>query len=226
METNIENSLDRNGQNQHDATRMMIAEAPPELFQSNPPEPTRGDAWFVTRSGLRFYPLDAREEDILIQDIAFALSNVCRFGGHVPFMSVAEHSCHVSDACAPALKLLGLLHDAEEAYIGDCVRPLKYQMPAFIEAGNNLWRVIARRFNLPETNPRDIPDLKLIDDRALLAERNHLMPEGVNTRNWWWDENGIQPLPCRIRCWSPEIARREFMSRFQLLTQPLDEIIP
>jgi hypothetical protein len=187
-------------------------------LQLEPDKDPRGDGWFVTRAGIRFYPLQPREEDILIQDISFALANICRFGGHVRFMSVAEHCCNVSDACPPAYKLLGLLHDAEEAYIGDCVRPLKQQMPNFIEAGNNLWRVIARRFNLPETNPRDILEVKSIDDRALLAERNHLTDPGPHTRNWWWDRNGVEPLDCRIRCWSPEIARREFMSRFQLLT--------
>lgn len=185
---------------------------PPERHNEDP----RGDGWFVVRSGLKFFPLKPREEDILIQDVAFALSNICRFGGHVPFYSVAEHSCHVSDACPPALKMQGLLHDATEAFLGDMVRPLKQQMPEYKIAEDALWMVIARRFDLPYNLS---PTIKDLDNRAMLAERNHLMEAGDNTRNWYWDHAGMEPLPCRIRCWSPEISRREFMSRFRLLTE-------
>lgn len=182
-------------------------------------EDPRGDGWFVVRSGIKFFPLQPREEDILIQDIAFALSNICRFGGHVQFYSVAEHCCHVSDACPPANKLEGLLHDVTEAYMGDMVRPLKQQMPEYKLAEDKLWKVVASRFNLPENLS---PIIKDIDSQAMLAERNHLMLDGPNTRRWYWDAI-MQPLNCRIRCWSPEIARREFMNRYLTLTQPIKE---
>lgn len=178
-------------------------------------EDPRGDGWFVTRSGNKFFPLLPKEEEVLIDDIAFALSNICRFGGHTQFYSVAEHCCHVSDACPPALKLLGLLHDAPEAYIGDMVRPLKHQMPEYQRVEAGLWFIISDKFNLP--NRTDL--VKSYDNQALLAERNHLMPAGPNTRKWYWDHMGIQPLSCRIQCWSPEIARREFMNRYNTLTK-------
>jgi len=63
-------------------------------------------------------------------DIAFALSNVCRFAGHVEFKSVAEHSIEVQGLLkewgAPAdVQLAGLLHDASEAYLLDIPRPWK-----------------------------------------------------------------------------------------------------
>lgn len=185
---------------------------PPDREQEDP----RGDGWFVTMSGLKFFPLKPHIEDVLIQDIAFALSNICRFGGHVQFYSVAEHCCHVSDASPVAHKFECLMHDATEAYMGDMVRPLKHQMPEFKTAEDALWKVIANRFNLPETLP---PIIKEIDNRALLAERNHLMKEGPNTRKWYWDHIGLEPLPCRIYCWSPQVAYREFMRRFTELTK-------
>lgn len=196
----------------------MITEAPeknelmpPEREQEDP----RGDGWFVTRSGNKFFPLDARPEDVLIEDIAFALSNVSRFGGHTRFYSVAEHSCIVADHLPPALKLLGLLHDATEAYLGDVVRPLKQQLPEYKRAESNLWKVIAKRFSLPVDMP---PIIKEVDNRALLAERNHLMEANENTRNWYWDTY-VVPLPCFIHCHSPEPARREFMKRYNELTK-------
>lgn len=178
-------------------------------------EVDQGGGWFVTHSGLRFFPLQPNVDDVDIEDIAFALSNICRFGGHVQFMSVAEHSCLVSDHLPPALKLLGLLHDATEAYLGDMVRPLKQQMPEFRLAEHGLWAVIAAKFHLPVEMP---PLVKEIDNRALLAERNHLMPANENTRNWYWDDH-LNPLQVFIRCNPPEVARREFMKRYNELTK-------
>lgn len=63
-------------------------------------------------------------------DIAHALSTINRFAGHVDFYSVGEHSIHVSNllrdwGCPPDTQLLGLLHDASEAYLLDIPRPWK-----------------------------------------------------------------------------------------------------
>jgi hypothetical protein len=53
--------------------------------------------WIKTFSGINFYPMDPRPEDIRIEDIAHALSNQCRFSGHVAvFHSVAQHSILVA----------------------------------------------------------------------------------------------------------------------------------
>ena len=81
--------------------------------------------WMLTHAGKHVDPLNVRPEDICLEDIAFALSNISRFGGHVPFLSVAEHSVRVCMAAPPKLKKAALLHDAAEAYIGDIIWPLK-----------------------------------------------------------------------------------------------------
>ena len=53
--------------------------------------PRIGD-WMQTYSGKRYYPVDPRIEDVDINDIAHALSHLCRYGGHCSrFYSVAEH---------------------------------------------------------------------------------------------------------------------------------------
>lgn len=51
----------------------------------------KGD-WILTFTGRRFYPLDPRPEDVCLEDIAHALSLICRYNGHSRFFySVAEH---------------------------------------------------------------------------------------------------------------------------------------
>jgi len=85
-----------------------------------------GTTWMQTFTGKRVDPLNMRPEDIDILDIAQALGNICRFGGHTRrFYSVAEHSLEVANLVSNKAKLPALLHDAQEAYIGDIIRPIK-----------------------------------------------------------------------------------------------------
>src|ERR1019366_9954250 len=86
------------------------------------------DGAIRTYSGVRFKPLDP-DPAVGISDIAHALANQCRFGGHSSaFYSVAQHSVRVSEICAAEDALWGLLHDASEAYLVDVPAPLK-QLP-------------------------------------------------------------------------------------------------
>ncbi len=81
--------------------------------------------WFQTYKGNRFYPYKPEKIIIDIEEIAHALSNRCRWGGHsLEFYSVAQHSVLVSRNC-PQSPTWGLLHDAAEAYYPDIPRPLK-----------------------------------------------------------------------------------------------------
>lgn len=81
-------------------------------------------------SGGRFYTEEPEENEFHLEDIAHALSMLCRFAGQVPeFYSVAEHSLLVSQFSPPRYQLWGLLHDASEAYVVDLPRPVKY-LPA------------------------------------------------------------------------------------------------
>lgn len=177
----------------------------------------RGD-WFVLRSGTRFYALSPRPEDVFISDIAFSLSNITRFAGQTQFMSVAEHSCRVHDHLPTALKLIGLLHDAPEGLgLMDLPRPIKHSelLSGYRDIEAMVWASVVERFGLPSAVP---PLVKEVDNRALLVERNHLMPAGENTRNWPLDSL-LEPLPCKVHCWIPEMARREFLKRYNELTQ-------
>lgn len=99
-------------------------------------KPNRNDKipdgnWIETISGQKVSLLDPTEEAIHINDIAHALSRICRYSGHTPeFYSVAEHSIVGSFFIPEPYKLSFLLHDAHEAYIGDMVSPLKRTIKA------------------------------------------------------------------------------------------------
>lgn len=163
-------------------------------------------------SGRQFWPLDPRAEEIHIDDIAHALSNICRYGGHASqFYSVAEHSFYVSNFVPAELALTGLLHDAAEAYLGDIPRPLKGQpvMAGWREAETRLEAAIAERFGIELPMPAAVKD---IDNRIIIDEWAALMPDfdadiGVSG----------QPLLVPIMGMSPEQARGMFLGRFEML---------
>lgn len=85
------------------------------------------------------------------------------------------------------------MHDATEAFIGDMVRPLKYEIPQYRQIEENLWRVISLCYDLPFVLH---PDIKKADDVALMTERRDLV---THTPHVWSvraepDENLIRPL--------------------------------
>jgi uncharacterized protein len=165
----------------------------------------RGD-WLQTYTGAAFYPLDPRAEDIRIADIASALSKMCRYGGHcVKFYSVAEHCVHVASMASDALKLTALMHDAAEAYLGDMVRPLKLQMPAYRDVEHRVEEVIAERFGLVWPFP---PEIKRLDSAILEDERQQNMcapPKAWTPR---------VPLGITLKFWTPAEASYQFTTAF------------
>lgn len=169
--------------------------------------------WLQTYSGRAIFPEAPDPRQIEIEDIAHALANVCRFGGHCrEFYSVAQHSVLVS-GLTKNCPLLGLLHDAAEAYLGDVVRPLKRLLPAFSEFERSVFAAIAARFELDtEIGPRLRSELAEADNILLATEARDLM--AAPPLPW-------QPLPPpleqRIEPWPPAVARREFLARFEEL---------
>jgi 5'-nucleotidase len=149
----------------------------------------KGD-WMTTFSGVQFWPLDARPEEIRLEDIAHSLSQQCRFAGHTRrFYSIGEHSVRVAaevrrrlvDAQESMRRLAckkALLHDATETYLLDVPRPLKRQpvFAAYRDLEDELDRVIEVRFGLAETPEAMRELIKAVDNAMLLAEIRDLMP--------------------------------------------------
>lgn len=174
-------------------------------------EPT---GWIQTYSGKKFFPANPKTEDIHIEDIAHALSMMCRFTGHCrEFYSVAQHSVLVSMQCTDANQLYGLLHDASEAYITDVARPVKRmkELEGYRMVEKNLQTVICKRFGLPEEEPEEV---KIADTRLLVTEARDLMsplhPDWVHP---------AEPYDFKIEGVPPYMAKRLFLERFNDLTK-------
>lgn len=166
--------------------------------------------WMQTFAGRQFWPLDPRPEEVHIDDIAHGLANACRYAGHcLKFYSVAEHSVALSYIVPQRLALVGLLHDATEAYVVDVPRPLKPFLPGYKDIEDTVWRAIASRFGMPLSLPDEI---KVADNAMLLAEQAQIMaPPPAD-----WCVPGV-PANVAIQCWPPAVAERAFLARFKEL---------
>ena len=171
--------------------------------------------YLQTVSGRRVNPFDPDPSQLDPDDIARALGNVCRFGGHArAFYSVAQHSVIVSELVEQRGgdvedAFAALMHDATEAYLGDMPHPIKHRSPlgaAFKAAEEHLERAINERFRIKP----GVPEIKRVD-RALLATERRIF----SGENWHWPElDGVAPLDLEITAWSPDEAARAFSRRF------------
>ena len=189
----------------------------------------------LLHSGRLVDPLTLSVQDINIRDIAHALSMICRYNGHVrSFYSVAEHSFHVSRiaedkarndisfATAGNGTRWGLLHDATEAYLGDCVRPLKVRSEfAFYREVEEALRLrIAERFGLPSQMPAVVVSA---DAEICGTEMRQLLTLGTSDQSLRFTmPDGCSELPASIPglvvgLWSPDEAETRFLARYQEL---------
>ena len=170
----------------------------------------------LTASGLQFNLLEPDPNLIEIEDIAHALSHLCRFTGHTrKFYSVAEHSLHVACLVPPELQLEALLHDAAEAYIGDVSSPLKAQLHEYRNIEFALDQAIRKRFGLP---PKQSPAVKHADLVMLSTELRDLMP---GESHHWAILQGIEPRWQRInKPLQSTFASSIFLGAFNNLQNP------
>lgn len=180
-------------------------------YDNRPEGCERRGNWMQTYSGGVIYPLDPRPEEIHIADIAHALSNMCRFGGHCNgFYSVAEHSVLVSRCVPQEHALTALMHDATEAYLVDIPRPIKYDLGNYVEIEDQLWLAIAEKWSLPAIMPSEV---KAADNAVLLAEAQQIMKPAPLP----WSVPG-EPAPVMIACMAPKDAKAFFLARYEELT--------
>ena len=176
----------------------------------------KGD-WIQTYTGKLFWPFDPRPTEIDIIDIAHALSNLCRFGGHCnTFYSVAEHSVRASHLVSDDVALWALLHDAPEAYLGDVVRPIKHQarfLKFYGPIEQAVMLAIAAKFGLGWPEPAEVA---WADDVMLRTEQRDLMSSPPRD---WVRKAGIEPLAEIIVPATPRVAKENFLQRFYSLTR-------
>jgi len=138
------------------------------------------------------------EDMIGIEDVAHALSQTPRFGGHLPrFYSVAQHSVMCSHLVDLPFMLDALLHDAAEAYLTDMPRPIKQRLPEYKKIEDNLMQVIARKFAFAY----QLADaVKKVDEQMLQIEWNNIM---------------LRSDDIKLSSWNPEEAEQKFLQRFE-----------
>jgi 5'-nucleotidase len=165
-----------------------------------------------TSSGLLVDPFDLRLDDVLIEDVAHHLSQVCRFAGATKeFYSVAQHCCLVSSLVPRRLALAGLLHDAAEAYLGDVISPVKHdlRMTNYRLADLCAQQVVYAALDCddPRESDEDWPFIRDADLRACATEQRDLMPSGTALV--------AEPCASTIEPWCSRLAEVEFLSRYE-----------
>jgi 5'-deoxynucleotidase YfbR-like HD superfamily hydrolase len=168
----------------------------------------------LTVGGTYFNFIEPHLSIITIEDIAHGLGNVCRFAGHTKeFYSVAQHSYHVSFLVEPEYALQGLMHDAHEAFIGDCPSPLKRLLPDYVALEHRVEDAVLAQFGL--TRPLH-PSVKVADLIMLATEQRDLLPAHDDE---WGLIRDVQPLVKTIEPWPPRAATLVFLQRFRELTK-------
>lgn len=174
----------------------------------------------VTYTGKYFDLLNPTPDMVCIEDIAHSLANICRYTGHVRgFYSVAQHCVLMARADLPGDPLKKLLHDADEAYIGDIASPWKQLLwickPAdkttfeyyvsIRDWESKVQKVIGLALGVDLSHSADV---KEADNRMYFTEVRDLMPPSKEFGKW---RGNLKPLADRIVCWSPKYAEREFL---------------
>jgi len=177
------------------------------------------DNTMATPSGIYFDFADPQPDQIDINEIARSLSNTVRYRGflrHGIFYSVAEHCVHCAELAfknryTPGTVFYALMHDAAEAYTGDCPKPLKVMLPDFQNVERRIENAINKKFDINTAHKSIIKDL---DYQMLKAEKKVLFP---NDNRKWSGFDQIKDVDIEIQCWKPEIAEVYFLNMFNLL---------
>lgn len=176
--------------------------------------------------------LDPDPNAIDISVIAQALSRQCRYNGHSSrFYSVAEHCVLVSELLEfdhddQHLALIGLLHDAAEAFVGDIITPIKRMLPSFKPIEWRVQAAVYKRFGLMRFgwSSRWATTIKEADNLAAAIEVDQLMPP---SEEYWHHLHGLsQPedWDWPTLGWPSPKAEQQFLDRFEELAYELPHV--
>jgi len=178
--------------------------------------------WIGTYTGKAFSVMhpEISRGDITIYDIAHSLAMSCRWTGHTrKHYSVAQHSVLVSrwlerHGWDAKIQMLGLMHDASEAYMADVSRPVKEELANYKAIESRLMAAILAWFGLPEMQEV----IKTADDALLITEWRDLMRR--NPRKWDYVPEAPAQVE-RISPWWPCRAEFQFLWTYGKLTGTL-----
>lgn len=162
--------------------------------------------------------------DVCWPFIAHRLANIQRFTGHPLALSVAAHSWMVAEAMRgdghpPVVQLVGLLHDAHEAYTGDITAPLKQAMRDVammdVMAGiqDGLDRAIYEAAGIPESVHAD-PNVRMLVKSYDLRSRANEVRDHIREDPKEW---GCDAEPLDVELYSTSRPEHIFLARFAML---------
>lgn len=176
---------------------------------------------FNTSTGRTIDLLNPSEDQIDIEDIATALSRICRFGGHSSvFYSVAQHSVLVMHLVRNAgINLEALLHDTPEAYLGDVISPLKHIIGnSYRTLEHSFETVIGQKYGATITTSikeqikiADIAALEMEHEALILGNPAKLLAtlecfDLIIGEKWAWPEKAAKTL--FLTCFNCEYSLR------------------
>ena len=140
-------------------------------------------SYITTYTGKHFDPINPDMTQVDIQDIAHALSMICRGNGQVKtFFSVGQHCINAAkEAIARGYShrviLACLLHDACESYMSDVPKPLKASMPEYVIIEEHLLNLIYKKFLGSSLTSKELELVKQIDNDLLYYDLKELLNE-------------------------------------------------
>lgn len=178
--------------------------------------PALDEQWIGLLSGAQFNYNRPEESDVTLDDLASALSNICRFSGHLPcFYSVAQHLVNTSRLVPAEYAFDALMHDTAEAFTNDLPTPLKWALPIFKELEIKIESAMAEKFGF---NYPYHPCVKEADTNMLILEKLYVK---MDDRPWpQYEDIVVDHLRDKVdlKPWQPVRAKREFLERFEELT--------
>lgn len=183
--------------------------------------------YMMTYSGKQFKPLNPTPDMIDIHDIAHSLSRLCRFNGQCDgFYSVAFHCVAVSKelesrGASLEVQMMGLLHDAPEAYLSDIPSPVKQYLPDYMKIENNVEKVIYNKFGIDTDliSESGLKLLKYIDYQMCLAEAVYYTPNPI-----WVTEKPDINVKINVTKDYNSKAKEEYLDRFYELSLKLNNL--
>ena len=180
------------------------------------------EPWIQTVSGKKFHFLSGSTSEVDIHDIALVLSRTPRWAGHTrEFLSVGQHSINVSLLVkeyggSGRDQMIGLLHDATEAYMCDIPSPLKRLIPEFKRIENKVWSKICRAVL---KKAYDIPQIVQDADSCMLATEARDLFAFPPIDNW--TRRCLPPHSRKIVAWKSDQAYKSFLHLFGELNENL-----
>lgn len=163
-------------------------------------------------SGCLFDYNNPAASPVQIEDIAAALSKVCRFSGHIHrFYSVAQHAVNTSLIVAPEYAFTALMHDTAEAFTNDLPTPLKYAVPIFKDLEVRIEGAMSEKFGFEYPLPEAV---KIADLQMLSIEKVRLKRD----LSVWGVLEGIETAHVErlvdMSLMSPARAEKAFLQRY------------